>query len=599
MKDSDDGQELGELSHHQDSHHEDINMEQDALLGATETTFEDLKSFVAQYGLEDKLDVLQEAAARIEEGDTTPLEVGQRSKWSQPLQLYLCILATALGAMGQGWAQTGINGANLYFPKVFDIDPLTVGFINCGIYFSNGLLGSWLVAPFNHHLGRRWTVFIGGLISVVFNIGSSTANNWWSLLLCRLILGVGLGLVNSTLNIFAAESAPASIRGGLGVAWQMFTAFGIFVSFLTNMLVDSNPERFVEVGWRIMLWAPALPTFPLLLMIFVCPESPAWLVKQTGHYGRAFRSLVRLRNTEIQAAQELLAIHAQQMRLAKTREKRSYVRTLVELFTVPRVRRATLAAYSTQLAQQLCGINIVSINVWCSGTYSLTERRGMGTMCQEQLRLCTCEQLHTTHDNSWRHDYRPVYLNVMVTTNSVLGRFLLINHLCRSTLHHLRCRNGIHHLWSDKLHRSDTRNLEHGLSWTALITAHHPPANGSINGHRRNQLLHLRHQRKPQIRSHHQHDLPLLPSLLSWDGPRAGRVLCRSLPTVSSRARNFFCHRSHESVRDSAVAHISVVAQCIGYTRQFLTLCGTQYCGVDSGLPFCARDKEEEFGGIG
>ncbi|KXT08686.1 hypothetical protein AC579_8665 [Pseudocercospora musae] len=356
----DDDQELGNLSN-ETVHNENMTMEEDALLGAAETTLEDVEQFAEQYGLRDKIEVLQEAAALLRDGDTAAASDGnQRSKWSQPLQLYLCILATAFGAMGQGWAQTGINGANLYFPKLLDIGPLTVGFINAGIYLSNGVLGSWLVAPMNNYFGRRATVFAGALISLIFNLGGSAAGSWQSLLVCRLALGVGLGLTNSTLNIFAAESAPAAIRGGLGVAWQMYTAFGVFIGFLTNMLVDSKPEAYGALRWRVMLMAPALPTIPLLFLIFVCPESPAWLIKQTGDYGRAFRSLARLRNTESEAAQEILTIHAQRKRVAKTAEQRSFGRTLVELFTVPRVRRATLAAYSAQISQQLCGINIVA-----------------------------------------------------------------------------------------------------------------------------------------------------------------------------------------------------------------------------------------------
>ncbi|EME81447.1 uncharacterized protein MYCFIDRAFT_38166 [Pseudocercospora fijiensis CIRAD86] len=336
-------------------------MEEDALLGAAETTLEDIKQFAEQYGLDNRLELLQDAAALLRDGETAATSDGnRRSKWSQPLQLYLCILATAFGALGQGWAQTGINGANLYFPQVFGIGPLIVGFINAGIYFSTGILGSWLVAPMNKHLGRRATVFAGALISLLFNLGGSAAGSWQSLLVCRFALGIGLGLTNCTLNIFAAESAPAAIRGGLGVAWQMYTAFGVFVGFLTNMLVDSNPEAYGPLRWRVMLMAPALPTVPLMFLIFVCPESPAWLIKQTGDYGRAFQSLARLRNTELEAAQEIVNIHAQRKRVAKIVEPRSFGKTVVELFTIPRVRRATLAAYSAQISQQLCGINIVA-----------------------------------------------------------------------------------------------------------------------------------------------------------------------------------------------------------------------------------------------
>jgi MFS family permease len=97
------------------------------------------------------------------------------------------------------------------------------------------------------------------------------------------------------------------------------------------------------------------------MLIFMCPESPAWHLKKGDRYDLAYRSLQILRNTELQAAKELYATYLQ--RRAKFQEvdaKNSYGKQILELFTVPRIRRATTAAYTVMLTQQLCGINIIS-----------------------------------------------------------------------------------------------------------------------------------------------------------------------------------------------------------------------------------------------
>ncbi|EME42559.1 hypothetical protein DOTSEDRAFT_54893 [Dothistroma septosporum NZE10] len=376
-------------------HHEPVTMsEHDALLASDNDNasnphlvqptlpsmdiLREVLDFASQHGLEDSNEILTKAIILIHPerpctrcpdqtlAERTALGIETTSRWKQPFLMYLCIIVTALGAMGQGWAQTGINGANIYWPDVLGVgsesahDSLVVGLINSGIYLSNALLGSWLVSPLNHRLGRRGAVFAGGLVSLLFNVASSIAGRWQILLLCRLLLGVGLGIVNSTLNIFAAECAPAAIRGGLGVAWQMFTAFGIFLGFLMTMLVDNAPETFKSLRWRAMLLAPAVPALPLLALIFVCPESPSYWVKHSGRYDMALRSLRRLRNTELQAARDLLVYHEESQRPENVAEESSYLKTLMELFTIPRVRRATVAAWTTMLAQQLCGINIVA-----------------------------------------------------------------------------------------------------------------------------------------------------------------------------------------------------------------------------------------------
>lgn len=230
---------------------------------------------------------------------------------------------------------------------------MIVGSINSGIYLANTLLAPWLVLPLNNRFGRRGAVIIGAMISLMFNIAGFTAENWPQLLACRLALGGGLGVISGTLNIFAAESSPAAIRGGLAVAWQAFCALGIFIGFLTNMLVDNNPEAYGALRWRIMLFALALSTVLLLTLVFFLPESPEWFVKH------AFHSLCRLRNTELQAACEMLLFHRQR-KLTTKKANNGYVKTLQELFTVPQVRRATLAAYTTMIAQQACGINIIA-----------------------------------------------------------------------------------------------------------------------------------------------------------------------------------------------------------------------------------------------
>src|ERR1700761_6829802 len=67
-------------------------------------------------------------------------------KWMQPKMLYFTMLVCSIGAIEQGWAQTGMNGANLYFPKALGIgsdspqDKLIVGLINSAIYLSTGLV---------------------------------------------------------------------------------------------------------------------------------------------------------------------------------------------------------------------------------------------------------------------------------------------------------------------------------------------------------------------------------------------------------------------------------------------------------------------------
>lgn len=104
--------------------------------------------------------------------------------------------------------------------------------------------GCWLSDPLNYYLGRRGTIFIAAVFCLLPVIGSAGAQNWPQLFICRLLLGIGMGTKASTVPIFAAENSPPSIRGGLVMSWQMWTAFGIFlqVSYVTCSIFRVDAE---------------------------------------------------------------------------------------------------------------------------------------------------------------------------------------------------------------------------------------------------------------------------------------------------------------------------------------------------------------------
>lgn len=292
---------------------------------------DDVEVFAESHNLTDELPVFLKAASLLRAGglesaveNLVPAErrAVQRQtshKWHQPRTLYFTVFVCALGAIEQGMGQTGMNGANLYLPEALNIDSgsasdsFILGLINCGIYLANSLCGSWLAQPLNERLGRRGAIFTGTVLCLCGNLLSSVSWSWPVLLSSRFVLGVGLGLNASTVAVFAGESAPAYIRGGLAVSWQMCTAFGICLGFMANVaFYDYVPD----VIWRLQLAAPIVPTMPLLMLLYLCPESSAWHVKR-GRYDLAFSSLVQLRNTKLQAACELYADNLRSRKTSK------------------------------------------------------------------------------------------------------------------------------------------------------------------------------------------------------------------------------------------------------------------------------------------
>lgn len=93
-----------------------------------------------------------------------------------------------------------------------------------------------------------------------------------------------------------------------------------------------------------------------------------------GRYQEAYISFKRLRNSELQAARDLYYAHRQLQAEFAALKNSSYVSRFIELFTVPRIRRATLASFVVMIGQQMCGINIIafySSTIFVNAGYSV------------------------------------------------------------------------------------------------------------------------------------------------------------------------------------------------------------------------------------
>ncbi|CAK5278318.1 unnamed protein product [Mycena citricolor] len=310
-----------------------------------------------------------EAMKQLDEADRAVLRLETTNKWRQPRALYLTVILCSIAAAVQGWDQTGSNGANLSFPEELhhfssttEPDPVKasrnqwiVGVVNAAPYIASSLIGCWTADPLNNLFGRRGAIFISAIFCTFSVIGSGFSQTWLQLLVTRVLMGIGMGLKATTVPVFSAENTPASIRGGLVMSWQMWTAFGIFLGFSANL-------AFFQMGrlaWRFQLGSAFIPAVPLLIGIFSCPESPRWLMKK-DRYHEAYNSLCRLRNSELQACRDLFYIHCQLQKELAALDRSTYCRRFHELFTVPRIRRATLASFTVMIAQQMCGINIIA-----------------------------------------------------------------------------------------------------------------------------------------------------------------------------------------------------------------------------------------------
>lgn len=173
--------------------------------------------------------------------------------------------------------------------------------------------------------------------------------------IARFFLGVGIGPKSATVPVFAAECTPAKIRGGLVMQWQMWTAFGIMLGYVADLVFQNVPDKphITGLNWRLMLGSAGFPALIVMSQVWFLPESPRWLMSK-GRYQKAYASMLRLRGKPLLAARDLYYI------FVLLEEEASIVRgrnRLWEMFSIGRNRRAVLGSTIVMFGQQFCGVN--------------------------------------------------------------------------------------------------------------------------------------------------------------------------------------------------------------------------------------------------
>ncbi|KAL2862830.1 sugar porter family MFS transporter [Aspergillus lucknowensis] len=366
-----------------------------------EQLFEDVDRFCRQYALEEHIDLFRKGALisqnpavaetlpELNEEEREALRRETTHKWSQPWQLYFMATMCSLAAAVQGMDETANNGAVVIYPRLLGIEAdrfspqmqdYITGLVVGAPYLACAIVGCWLTEPLNRYFARRGTIFISCVIAAVASIWEGVANSWVNLFLARFVLGLGIGSKSSTVPVYAAECSPAPIRGALVMMWQMWTAFGIMLGNIMGVAFMNVGE---DLSWRLMLGSTVVLPIIVCAQVYFCPESPRWLIEHNKIAG-AFKSFRTLRPTDLQAARDLYYAYVGVELERKVNKGKNFFTMFLELFTIPRNRRATLASWIVMFLQQFCGVNVIayySTTIFLESGYSVQEAllASMGT----------------------------------------------------------------------------------------------------------------------------------------------------------------------------------------------------------------------------
>ncbi|GMI89114.1 nicotinate transporter [Hibiscus trionum] len=154
------------------------------------------------------------------------------------------------------------------------------------IVFAGMLVGAYTWGILSDNYGRRKGFLVISMVTFGAGFLSTFSPNYYSLVALRGLVGFGLGGSSVFLSWFL-EFVPASNRGMWLVVFSTFWTFGsIFEATLAWIVMP-------RLGWRWVLAFSSVPSFALLILFGVAPESPRYLCMK-GKTSDALRILEKV-----------------------------------------------------------------------------------------------------------------------------------------------------------------------------------------------------------------------------------------------------------------------------------------------------------------
>ncbi len=302
-------------------------------------------------------------------GSRTIPATGPNEPMSRTLNRHVVLLTliATLGGLLFGYDTAVISGA-VGSLKAYFIDPRNLadpntanslwGIVNSSALIGcivGGVIGGWV----STRIGRKRGLIVAAVLFLVSALGAAAPEfpfaaighggpgYMWNFVFYRILSGVGVGLASMLSPMYIAEIAPARVRGNL-VAWNQFAIiFGMLVIYFVNYGISragSGDVWLNNIGWRYMFLSGAIPSVAFLLLLFIVPETPRYLMLKGNEAGA--RAVLAKLTTPEEGEQEIADIRAS---LAEHHSGRMFSFGMLLIFI----------GIMLSVFQQFVGINVV------------------------------------------------------------------------------------------------------------------------------------------------------------------------------------------------------------------------------------------------
>ncbi|KAJ5924378.1 hypothetical protein N7466_008565 [Penicillium verhagenii] len=221
------------------------------------------------------------------------------------------------------------------------------------------LMGALSCTVLSERLGRRKTIFIGSILTIIGQLLQVSAYSLIQFTVGRIILGMGTGQFSVAVPVWQSECSSAKTRGQHVIASGIFLCLGYalcnWVDFAFTKLPDTNTGQ-----WRGPLAVSFFPSIVILVSVFLLPESPRWLVR-VNRVDEASTNLAAYKGLSLSDESIKSEIAGIELSLEATSQSKGAIREMFSKDDEERLLYRFGLCIVLQFFQQMCGGNLISV----------------------------------------------------------------------------------------------------------------------------------------------------------------------------------------------------------------------------------------------
>ena len=266
-----------------------------------------------------------------------------------------------LGGLVFGLDLGVIAGTFGYIKDLFKLNEIEIGTVGAAPGFG-AIFALLFAGPVCNKLGRKKTIQLIALLYLLSAITSALAPNYWTLVSARFLGGLAFCSL-ALASMYIGEIAPANLRGRMVAINQFNIVIGLTAAYFIDYVIEKAAHsdaawvvslNLQETAWRWMLGSEVPLALIWLLLVFIIPESPRWLMS-VGREEEAKLAMAKLM-PESEISSEVNSIKKS---MEKSHGAKTLGAQLRELFA-KHARKAVLIGIIIAAVQPITGINAIN-----------------------------------------------------------------------------------------------------------------------------------------------------------------------------------------------------------------------------------------------